>query len=109
MSGNKKTPVEFFFSELERMQYFIGNDIYAVYKEALQMEKALNVKNFYDGKSAGEQSWSLDKQDVIEKHAIEFYKWMREVDTLGNAEQYFHFSNEDMYDVWLEEKKGHTK
>jgi hypothetical protein len=33
-----KTAVEFLFSELERCQYFIGNDIYQAYKEALEME-----------------------------------------------------------------------
>jgi hypothetical protein len=36
---SKQTAVEFFFSELERMQYFIGNDMLEAYKEAKQMEK----------------------------------------------------------------------
>lgn len=35
----KKTAVEWFFSELERMQYFIGNDMLEAYKKAKQMEK----------------------------------------------------------------------
>jgi hypothetical protein len=36
---DKQTPVDFLFSELERCQYFIGNDIYQAYKEAKEMEK----------------------------------------------------------------------
>ena len=35
----KQTAVEWFFSELERMQYFIGNDMLEAYKEAKEMEK----------------------------------------------------------------------
>ncbi len=34
-----KTAVEFFFSELERMQYFIGNDMLEALKQAKEMEK----------------------------------------------------------------------
>ena len=44
-----KTAVEFLFSELERCQYFIGNDIYEAYKKAIEMEKEQMVKsNNYD-------------------------------------------------------------
>ena len=35
----QQTAVQFLFSELERCQYFIGNDIYQAYKEALEKEK----------------------------------------------------------------------
>ena len=35
----KQTAVEWFFSELERMQYFIGNDMLQAYKQAKEMEK----------------------------------------------------------------------
>ena len=34
----KQTAVEWFFSELERMQYFIGNDMLQAYKQAKEME-----------------------------------------------------------------------
>lgn len=34
-----KTAVEWFFNELQRMQYFIGNDMLEAYKEAKEMEK----------------------------------------------------------------------
>lgn len=42
----KQTAVEFLFSELERMQYFIGNDIYQAYKEALQKEKEQIIESW---------------------------------------------------------------
>jgi hypothetical protein len=35
----KQSAVEWFFSELERMQYFIGNDMLEAYKQAKEMEK----------------------------------------------------------------------
>jgi hypothetical protein len=34
-----KTAVDWFFSELERMQYFIGNDMLEAYKQAKEIEK----------------------------------------------------------------------
>ena len=36
--------------------------------------------------------------------AIEFYKWMRENDTLANAERFFHYTDEDMFNEFLKEK-----
>jgi len=33
------TSIEWFFNELERMQYFIGNDLYQAYNEAKEMHK----------------------------------------------------------------------
>ena len=35
----KQTAVEWFFSELERMQYFIGNDMLQAYNQAKEIEK----------------------------------------------------------------------
>jgi len=35
----EKTAVEWFFNELQRMQYFIGNDMLEAYKQAKEMEK----------------------------------------------------------------------
>jgi hypothetical protein len=34
----KQTAVEWFFSELERMQYFIGNDMLEAFEKAKEME-----------------------------------------------------------------------
>ncbi len=45
----KQTAVEWFFSELERMQYFIGNDMLEALKEAKQMEKEQIEEAFTDG------------------------------------------------------------
>ena len=44
---NNKTPVQLFFEKLEQMQYFIGNDIYAAYKEILIIEKE-RLEEAYD-------------------------------------------------------------
>jgi hypothetical protein len=35
-----------------------------------------------------------------------FTKWMHENDTPENAEKYFHYSNEDMFNEYLNELKG---
>ena len=35
-----------------------------------------------------------------------FMKWMRENDTPENAEKYFHYTDEDMYNEYLTELKG---
>jgi len=35
----KQTALDWFFSELERMQYFIGNDMLQAYKQAKEMDK----------------------------------------------------------------------
>ena len=35
----KETAVEWFFNELQRMNYFIGNDMVEAYKQAKEMEK----------------------------------------------------------------------
>jgi glycine cleavage system aminomethyltransferase T len=39
MENKQQTAVEWFFSELERMQYFIGNDMLEAYKQAKEMQK----------------------------------------------------------------------
>tara|TARA_R110000822_G_scaffold113453_1_gene244576 strand:+ start:459 stop:656 length:198 start_codon:yes stop_codon:yes gene_type:complete len=40
MSNKQQTAVEWFFSELERMQYFrFGNDMLEAYNQAKEMEK----------------------------------------------------------------------
>ena len=40
----KQTAVEWFFNELQRMQYFIGNDMLEAYKQAKEMEKVKQLK-----------------------------------------------------------------
>jgi hypothetical protein len=35
----QQTPVQWLFNQMEQMQYYIGNDLYAAYKEALEIER----------------------------------------------------------------------
>lgn len=46
---SEQTAIDYFFSELERCQYFIGNDIYQSYKEAKEMEKEQIIEAFDNG------------------------------------------------------------
>ena len=39
MSNKKQTAVEWFFEELQRMQYFIGNDMVQAFQQAKAMER----------------------------------------------------------------------
>lgn len=40
------TAVQWLFNQLEEMQYFIGNDLYSAYKQALELEKQQIVRAF---------------------------------------------------------------
>ena len=48
-SSANLTAVEWLFSELERMQYFIGNDMLEAYKQAKEMEKEQIISAFNNG------------------------------------------------------------
>lgn len=39
------------------------------------------------------------------EEAIKFYHWMIENHTLENAEKYFHYSDEDMYNEFKKQSK----
>ena len=54
MSNKKQTAVEWFFSELERMQYFIGNDMLQAYKDAKEMEGEHTMDVYKKGYIDGE-------------------------------------------------------
>jgi hypothetical protein len=45
----KQTTVEWFFSELERMQYFIGNDLLQAVEQAKEMEKEQIIDAYFAG------------------------------------------------------------
>lgn len=47
--SNKQSSVEWFFSELERVQYFIGNDMLEAYKQAKAMHKEEHRNTFNQG------------------------------------------------------------
>ena len=42
----KQTAVDWFFNELQRMQYFIGNDMLEAYNQAKEMEKQQIIDAF---------------------------------------------------------------
>ena len=54
MSNKQQTAVEWFFSELERMQYFIGNDMIQAYKQAKEIEKEQIIDAYKKGYIDGE-------------------------------------------------------
>ena len=54
------TAVEWFLIELEKMQYFIGNDMLEAYKQALELEKQ-QIKNAYN---RGYQDATNDYRDM---------------------------------------------
>jgi len=45
------TSIEWFFNELQRMQYFIGNDMLQSYKQAKEMHKQEIIDAHLDGQS----------------------------------------------------------
>ena len=40
-------------------------------------------------------------REELKKHMIGFYKWMRENDTEEKAEEYFHYTDEDMAEEYI--------
>lgn len=42
--------------------------------------------------------------EIADNHAIEFHRWMINNDTQENAEKWFHYTDEDMLNVFKEEK-----
>ena len=42
-------------------------------------------------------------QFQISKVAIEFHNWMMKNDTIENADKYFHWSDEDMFNEFLKQ------
>ena len=67
------TAVEWFFNELQRMQYFIGNDMVEAYNQAKEMEKQQivdaydNGKYITSGKEFGGKQYYNDTFREIEK------------------------------------------
>jgi hypothetical protein len=59
----KQTAVEWFFNELEKMQYFIGNDMLEAYKQAKEKEKKdicyFGAKCCF--KTTEKKSWTLEE------------------------------------------------
>ena len=51
-----KSAVDHLFSELQRMEYYIGNDIYAAYIEAKEMYHKQNMESWDAGYQAGKKT-----------------------------------------------------
>jgi hypothetical protein len=63
----EKTAVEWFFNELQRMQYFIGNDMLEAYKQAKAMEKEQIIDSFVE-------CWKENMPEGYEcKQSAEYY------------------------------------
>jgi hypothetical protein len=71
MSNKKQTAVQWFFSELERMQYF-GNDMLQAYNQAKEMEKQEIINTWYNGYL--NQSPMIDEENSGEQYYKETFK-----------------------------------
>jgi len=68
METNKSvTAIEWFFNELQNMQYFIGNDMLEAYKQAKQIEK----QQIIDAYDAGLFDGTMD--DVNDRMHKQYY------------------------------------
>lgn len=64
--NKKQTAVEFLFSELERCNYFIGNDIYQSYKEAKEMETKIIELAYMDG--------AIDMAELRASSGVQYFR-----------------------------------
>ena len=46
---------------------------------------------------------ATEKEILDYKEAIEFHRWMMKNDTIENADKYFHWSDEDMFNEFLKQ------
>jgi hypothetical protein len=68
----KQTSVEWFFNELQRMQYFIGNDMLEAYKQTKEMHRQ-EIENAYRvGKF--EANLPIEKQATGNQYYNETFK-----------------------------------
>jgi hypothetical protein len=65
MNYKQQTSVDWFFSELERMQYFINNDMFKKYQQAKEMEKEQIIDAYAQG---------FIESESMDKGAEQFYK-----------------------------------
>ena len=68
------------------------------------LELALNRIGLMKSVEADSIHWELFKDNYIalqRKELINFHKWMLKNDTAENAEKYFHYTDEDMVNEYL--------
>ena len=71
------------------------------------IELALNRIELMRGIEGDSIHWELFKNNYIAlqtKELIEFHKWMLKNDTAENGEKYFHYTDEDMVNEYLNNK-----
>ena len=74
MSNKKQTAVDWLFSELERMQYFIGNDMLQAYKDAKEMDKQQKIEAYNQGRHNGQVNWGVGNDITAEQYYKETYE-----------------------------------
>ena len=68
------TAVEWFLTELEKKQYFIGNDMLEAYKYAIEMEKQQIIEAYLQKRKLSNISKSMQLCIDAEKYYNETYK-----------------------------------
>ena len=68
------TAVEWFLTELEKKQYFIGNDMLEAYKHAIEMEKQQIIEAYLQKRKLSNISKSMQLCIDAEKYYNETYK-----------------------------------
>jgi hypothetical protein len=68
----KETATEWFFNELQRMQYFIGNDMLEAYKQAMEIEKQDIISAYAFGHNDGCRYMTNEKQEF--EHGEGYYQ-----------------------------------
>ena len=83
MAQKQNTAVNWLINEIEKDQlykYLSSSEWIKAFEQATQMER-----------------------EQHKNQSIEFLKWLKENDTPERAEEWFHYSDEDMYEAFLEE------
>ena len=72
------------------------------------MQELIDWTEQYEGNMISANQVILKAYNLLEKEReqmVDFYTWMRINDTPRNAEQYFHYSDEDMLTDYLNQNK----
>jgi hypothetical protein len=81
-------------SDLPMMDFDNIIDLMDSFSEYMVAEKLANIQKEHDELK--------QKNDIF---AIKFAYWLRKEDTIENAEKWFHYSDEDMLNVFKEEQQ----
>lgn len=59
------------------------------------------ITNIIDGRKKLKEQY---EEETGKKNLVAFHKWLKENDTPERAEEWFHYSDEDMYRAFKEEQ-----